>query len=198
MGDEHLERARSETYEALTIARELGDARSEIRLSEDLGLMAIQSGDLDAARVLFHDAASLVERDAAGVAKDRRLANITINLTTIALLRFDVDAVASHLGESIAHDHTWDELIPYQILFGALYASLRGEARTACLLHGASDELMRRYGMERELIESELRHADQERLRSGMDELSFDRLLDEGAALDRDSALAMVFELLGA
>jgi hypothetical protein len=197
MGEEHLEQARSESYEALTIARELGDARSEIRLSEDLGLMAIQSGDLDAARVLFHDAASLVERDAAGIAKDRRLANITINLTTIALLRLDVDAVASHLGASIAHDHTWDELIPYQILFGALYASLRGEARTACLLHGASDELMRRYGMERELIESELRHADQERLRSGMDEPSFNRLLEEGAALDQDSALAMVFELLG-
>jgi hypothetical protein len=197
MGDEHLERARSESYEALTIARELGDARSEIRLSEDLGLMAIQSGDLDAASVLFHDAASLVERDAAGIAKDRRLANITINLTTIALLRLDVDAVASHLGESIAHDHTWDELIPYQILFGALYASLRGEARTACLLHGASDELMRRHGMERELIESQLRHSDQERLRSGTDEPSFNRLLEAGAALDQDSALAMVFELLG-
>jgi predicted ATPase/class 3 adenylate cyclase len=197
MGDEHLERARSESYEALTIARELGDARSEIRLSEDLGLMAIQSGDLDAASVLFHDAASLVERDAAGIAKDRRLANITINLTTIALLRLDVDAVASHLGESIAHDHTWDELIPYQILFGALYASLRGEARTAGLLHGASDELMRRHGMERELIESQLRHSDQERLRSGTDEPSFNRLLEAGAALDQDSALAMVFELLG-
>jgi predicted ATPase/class 3 adenylate cyclase len=197
MGDEHLERARSESYEALAIARELGDARSEIRLSEDLGLMAIQSGDFDAARVLFHDAVSLVERDAAGIAKDRRLANITINLTTVALLRLDVDAVAVHLGASIAHDHTWDELIPYQILFGALYASLRGETRTAVLLHGASDELMRRHGMERELIESQLRHADHERLQSGMDEASFNRLLEEGAALDLDSVLAMVFELLG-
>jgi predicted ATPase/class 3 adenylate cyclase len=196
MGDDDLEQARAESFEALTIARELGDARSEIRLSEDLGLMAIQSGDLDTARVLFHDAASLVERDAAGIAKDRRLANITINMTTIALLRLDVDAVARHLGASIAHDHTWDELIPYQILFGALYASLRGEARTACLLHGASDELMRRHGMERELIESELRHSDQERLRSGMDEPSFTQLLDEGAALDEDLALAIVFELL--
>ena len=196
MGDEHLEKAKAESYEALTIARELGDARSEIRLSEDLGLMAIQSGDLDAARVLFHDAASLIERDAPGIAKDRRLANIKINLTTIALMRLDVDAVASHLGESIAHDHTWDELLPYQILFGALYASLRGEVRAACVLHGASDELMRRHGMERELIEAELQRADQERLRSAMDGPLFSRLLDEGATLDQDSALAMVFELL--
>jgi predicted ATPase/class 3 adenylate cyclase len=196
LGPDHLDQARAETFEALTLVREQHDVRSEIRLTEDLGLMEIQSGNLETARDYFDRAEQLVSADAPGLAKQRRLANIALNQTTIALVQRDATQAARSLSSSLNYDRTWPELIPYQVLFGALYASVVGDVRAAGILHGASDEFIRRSGMELESVEANLRSNDHGRHRIAMGDGVFEGLLLEGANVPQDAAFIMITELL--
>jgi tetratricopeptide (TPR) repeat protein len=196
LGAEHLDRARAETFEALALVRDQHDVRSEIRLTEDLGLMEIQTGNLDAARDYFDRAEELVSGDAPGLAKQRRLANIALNQTTIALVQQDMERAARSLSSSLNYDRTWSELIPYQVLFGALYASAVGDVRAAAILHGASDEFIRRSGMELESVEAQLRIDDHNRYRAEIGDDAFAALLAEGAKVQEDAAFATIFVLL--
>jgi len=196
LGPDHLDQARAETLEALTLVREQHDVRSEIRLAEDLGLMEIQSGNLDAAYDYFDRAEQLVSADAPGLAKQRRLANIALNQTTISLVQRNATQAARSLSSSLNYDRTWSELIPYQVLFGALYASAVGDVRAAGILHGASDELIRRSGMELESVEANLRSDDHGRQRAAMGDGVFEGLLREGANVPQDAAFIMIAQLL--
>ena len=196
LGPDHLDRARAETFEALSLVRDQRDVRSEIRLTEDLGLMEIQSGNLEAAADYFRRAEELVSRDAPGLAKQRRLANIALNQTTVALLQLDGERAARSLSSSLHYDRTWSELVPYQVLFGALYASAIGDVRTSAILHGASDELIQRSSMELESIEMRLRGDDHARHRTAVGDGAFTALLSEGANVQQDAAFTMILELL--
>jgi predicted ATPase/class 3 adenylate cyclase len=196
LGPDHLDRARAETFEALTLVRDQHDVRSEIRLTEDLGLMEIQSGNLEAAGDYFARAEELVRADAPGLAKQRRLANIALNQTTIALVQRDAYRAARSLSSSVNYDRTWSELVPYQVLFGALYASAVGDVRAAAILHGASDEFIRRNGMELESVEAHLRGDDHARHRAAIGDGAFAALLSEGANVQQDAAFTMIVELL--
>ncbi len=196
LGGAQVELARRESAEALALARELGDVRNEIRLLEDLGLMAIQAGDAAAAREDFERVVALAKSYSPGTGQRRRLANVSINLATVAIMDGDVDALAGRIADSLSYDRRWVELVPYQVLFGALCASLRGDLETAVVLHGASDALIEHYAMQREAVEAALRERDLEGLRGRVEPGRFDDLTARGRSLGQEESLALVDGLL--
>ena len=149
-----------------------------------------------AAHTRLEEVLTLVDREETGISRARRVANVSLNLATTAVASGNVTEAFAMLRRSIGSDRTWAELLPYQILVGALVGSAGGRDDQAVVLHAAADALMASSHNVYELVEGRLREADRSRLAERMDPGEFDAALQRGASLSAPDALDLAYSVL--
>ncbi len=197
LGGEHVEEGRTHLSEALALFRALNDRRNTARVLEDLGLVEVQVGNLVDARRCFEEALTIVQDYESGMSQLRRLSNVTLNLATVALLDGDLIVARGQLLRSFDFDHTWDELVVYQLLLGALVSEAAERTTQAAYFHGVATGIIDRDELILERVEAELREHSIVHLRERLGEDECATHVARGATSSLEDALsALRAELL--
>lgn len=190
LGGEHVEEGRGHLSEALSLFRGLNDRRNTARVLEDLGLVEVQVGHLVDARRCFEEALAIVQDYESGMSQLRRLANVTLNLATVALLDGDLVVARGQLLRSFDFDHTWDDLVVYQLLLGALVSAAAERTTQAAYFHGVASAIIERDQLVLERVESELRDQSLAEVRQRLGDEHCDEHVARGATSSLEDALS--------
>ena len=189
LGGEHVEEGRAHLSESLALFRALNDRRNTARVLEDLGLLEVQVGHLVEARRCFEEALAIVQDYESGMSQLRRLANVTLNLATVALLDGDLVVARGQLLRSFDFDHTWDDLVVYQLLQGALVSDAADRTTEAAYFHGAATAIIDRDKLVLERVEAELRERSLAHVHERVGDEHFATHMARGAASSLEDAL---------
>jgi predicted ATPase/class 3 adenylate cyclase len=188
-GTTQLDVRRAASEEGLAILRAHGDLTGMSGAVNILAVIALELGDLAAARAYLEEGAELDHQlgDLSAISTGQ----VNLGLLTIAL--GELDAARRHLAEALRISrHLGERLAPAYILLGlGLVASARGEHGMAARLHGAADATIQALGYDFEPLEAGMRRRDRERLRDQLGGSGFDAAYAEGRRLPLDDALAL-------
>jgi len=178
-----------ESYaEAAVLYRQAGDRRGAAAAIGNLGFLALNAGDFDAARGPIGDALRVFRQ------LGDRHGQVTFALNSGYIAYLD--------GHDVAADHLFREcldlarriaarsLVACATLGLAVTATRAGNPLRAAALHGAFDSLHQELGAaEIEAIEARMRNADHLRLRVILGDDSFERAYEMGRALPFDDSV---------
>jgi predicted ATPase len=180
---------RSSFEESVVLCRRAGDRRGAAAAAANIGVVALNAGEIDVARQLIGEAL-VVFRELG----DRHSAVACAgNAGYIACL--DKDAAAAfdlfHEALTVARRIGARPLMAYAILGLAFRATLAGYPERAATLHGFFDAWCEELGAAVEALEAQLRTADHARLKELLGEGPFAAAYQAGRALTLDRAMAL-------
>jgi predicted ATPase/class 3 adenylate cyclase len=174
--------------EATTLFRQAGDRIGVATAIGNSGLAALDSGDLDAARILFDTAAGVFHElgdrrgEAVFLCDAGHVAYLGGDGITAGRLFRDSLEIARRCGARME--------IAYPVLGLALTATLTGNAARGALLHGIFDALFEQLGAAVEALEARLREADHRRAQAQLGEAAFEEAYRRGREMPFDEAIA--------
>jgi len=183
------EDGRASFEESVVLCRRAGDRRGAAAAAANIGVVALNAGEIDVARQLIGEAL-VVFRELG----DRHAAVACAgNAGFIACLDGDGDGAFDLFRESldVARRIGARPLMAYAILGLAFRATLAGDPERAAKLHGFFDAWCEELGAAVEALEAQLRTADHARLKELLGESSFDVAYQAGRALALDTAIAL-------
>jgi len=188
---------RAPIEESVELYRRAGDHRWVARTVINVGLTALNTGDLEAARRLFGEGIVLFRE----LGDQQGLATGAIHAGFVAALDGDAERAGRLFREGldITRRTVARPLLGYAIpLLGyaailglALTSTLTGDAERAAMLHGVFTARFEQLGAVVETLESRLRDADHARLRDLMGDQAFDEAYRRGMSLPIADALAL-------
>jgi predicted ATPase len=178
--------------ESAELYRRAGDRRGVALAVNNLGLTAMNTGNLEAARRLFGEAVGVMRE----LGDQQGLAVGALNAGYVAAQEGDAETASRSFHEclDITRRIVARPLLGYAILGLALTATLTGDFERAATLHGAFTALFEQLGAVVETLESRLRDADHAHLRARLGDEAFDRAYQRGMHLPFETALAIATE----
>ncbi|MEA2901006.1 MAG: hypothetical protein QOH36_893 [Actinomycetota bacterium] len=187
------EDGRASFEESAALYRRAGDRRGAASAMSNVGLFALEAGQLDEARALMGEALR-VKREQG----DRQgVANACNNAGYAAYLDGDDVAAYDLFDEGLAMSRRIGARpdLALAILGLAAVAARAGEAERAATLHGAFDELffaqLDQSEEALEAMEAGVRHADLARLRTALGDARFESATRAGRALPLDQVITL-------
>jgi predicted ATPase/DNA-binding SARP family transcriptional activator len=164
--------------EALALVRQTGDQGLEARILGSLGYLALDAGEIDAARSYLEESTRLVRR----VDDRAALSGCTCNFGFASYLDGADNDAQRAFDETLrmARRNADPLMVAYAQLGLALLTSRTGDAYGAATLHGAADAIHERLGTSLDPVESRLRVADISALREVLGDATFHRAYDAG------------------
>lgn len=175
--------------EARDLCRQTGNRIHVAAVLNNLAVTELTAGDLGAARADLSEALT-IER----TTHDNSSMNAMFNLGLVEYLD-DAHAQARALFTEVLSTarRAGDEHHAAYAVLGLALTTTAGPERSGTI-HGAADKLFEHLGENLELIEAELRDADQARLRKALGAEAFDAAYFAGRTLSRDEAVALALQ----
>jgi predicted ATPase/DNA-binding SARP family transcriptional activator len=175
----HAERART-VERSLELSRQADNKALHLGTLNNLSYLEMEGGEISTARARLAEAVRLAQEIG-----DQR--GLSLQLCTLGFASHldDADTDAREMFDqalAIAHRNGDHLMVAYADLGLALIASRAGEAQTAATLHGAADAIHHNLGTHFDTLESELRDADLNRLRTTLGRAAFRTAYNAGYA----------------
>ena len=155
----------------------------------NMGLVALNTGDVDGARALIGDALRVFRE----LGDRHAVVSCAVNAGYVACMDGDSAAADRLFREALDTGRRIGarSLMGYAMLGLAFAATLSGDALRAATLHGAFDALGEELGSAIEAVEARLRDADHARLKLVLGNEAFAAAYRGGRALPLDAAIAL-------
>jgi non-specific serine/threonine protein kinase len=179
--------------ECATLFRRAGDRRGAASAAMNLGVVALDAGDLESARGLTSEAVEVFRE----LGDRQGFVLSAINGGYVAYLE-GVDEAGRqlfHEALKMARRIGARPLMAYAILGLAFTATRAGAVLCGATLHGVFDEMFSALGAVPEALDAKLREADHARLREVLGDDGFDAAYRTGRAMHIDDALDLAARL---
>jgi DNA-binding CsgD family transcriptional regulator len=184
-----LASARTTAAEATALATRLGDDMSFIAAAQSEAFIAFFDGDFTRMRDLGRAAAARCEAQGELFTRSTHLTSVGMGSLMLGDHAAAEAALRDALRATLAVDDRHGIVMRLQLL--ATGAAAAGNAERAARLLGAAEALRRQIAAPPSPFTSALVATAREQAQSGLGQDRYDRLVEEGAGLDRDGAVAL-------